>query len=203
MLLKDTLALAQQLHNQTNYGEQKLDLVKKGSKIEISQTSFIQVYRGVIQINRLTNDHQKFNVVGWVTANHIFSNLHFGDSKYQAIALTDVYICRFTTNSTLQDSKLMRQILSEASYRLMRTKQMQIIKSHRKVEVRLKELLTLLKEEMGHLVSNGTRLTARFTHQNLAEAIGTTRVTITKIIGNLQSQNLLEFDRKRHLIIKF
>jgi CRP-like cAMP-binding protein len=36
----------------------------------------------------------------------------------------------------------------------------------------------------------------------LAEAIHTTRVTITRIIGSFQEQDLIYFDRDRHIVIQ-
>jgi CRP-like cAMP-binding protein len=41
----------------------------------------------------------------------------------------------------------------------------------------------------------------RLTHQMLANAIGTTRVTITRLLGDLQSQGRISFDSDRHLVI--
>ena len=142
-------------------------------------------------------------VVGWVTANHAFSNTINGTSSYRAIAMTDVYLKQYRQKEIKQNPQLARQLLSELSYRLVQSERMIAIISLKRIEDRLRELLILLKAEMGHPVNNGVRLTARFTHQNLADAICTTRVTITRIFGDLQNQNLIEFDRDRHLIIKF
>lgn len=55
---------------------------------------------------------------------------------------------------------------------------------------------------MGQLVINGTRLTIRFTHQNLADIICTTRVTVTRILGDFQTKGLVRIDRDRHIIIR-
>jgi CRP-like cAMP-binding protein len=71
----------------------------------------------------------------------------------------------------------------------------------KRVEDKLHHLLQLLKQEMGEPVAEGTRLGIRLTHQNLANAIGTTRVTVTRLLGEFQRQGLISFDSDRHLII--
>ncbi|ABG53855.1 putative transcriptional regulator, Crp/Fnr family [Trichodesmium erythraeum IMS101] len=44
----------------------------------------------------------------------------------------------------------------------------------------------LLKQEFGQSVPNGTRLNIHLIHQDIAAAIGTTRVTITRLLGKLK-----------------
>jgi CRP-like cAMP-binding protein len=56
---------------------------------------------------------------------------------------------------------------------------------------------------MGQSTPEGTRLKVRLTHQMLANAIGTTRVTITRLLGDFQAQGQIRFDDDRHLIICF
>jgi len=62
-------------------------------------------------------------------------------------------------------------------------------------------LLLLLKQEIGQPVDQGTRLTVRLTHQHLANAISTTRVTVTRLMGKLQQEGWLVVDKQRHIII--
>jgi len=45
------------------------------------------------------------------------------------------------------------------------------------------------------------RLTVRLTHQHLANALGTTRVTITRLMGQLRREGWLEIDADRHLLL--
>jgi CRP-like cAMP-binding protein len=54
---------------------------------------------------------------------------------------------------------------------------------------------------MGEPIAQGSRLKIRLTHQNLANAIGTTRVTVTRLLGEFQRQGAVSIDGDRHLII--
>jgi CRP-like cAMP-binding protein len=71
----------------------------------------------------------------------------------------------------------------------------------RRVEDRLRQLLLLLQMEVGQPVPEGTRLSVRLTHQHLASAIGTTRVTVTRLLGQLKEEGRLLIDENRHIIL--
>jgi CRP-like cAMP-binding protein len=60
--------------------------------------------------------------------------------------------------------------------------------------------LLWLKQEFGQEVAQGTRLSVRLTHQDLADACCTTRVTITRELRNLQQQGKITFDSKHHIV---
>ena len=64
----------------------------------------------------------------------------------------------------------------------------------RHVEDRFNHLLLLVKKEFGQTVVQGSRLSVRLTHQNLADACSTTKVTITRLLGKLQKQRKVTLD---------
>ena len=179
-----------------------LELFCKGQELPLNGSSFWQVYRGVVQLYRVGSEGKE-TLLGWVTANHAFGAGIVEGDFYRAVALTEVYIRRYSTKESLANPALSRLLISELSYRLIKSEQMVAINLIRRVEDRLKALINLLKDDLGHPRRGNIRLSARLTHQNLADAICTTRVTVTRILGNWQSEGLIEFDCDRHLIIKF
>ncbi|MEB3247449.1 MAG: helix-turn-helix domain-containing protein, partial [Synechococcus sp.] len=48
---------------------------------------------------------------------------------------------------------------------------------------------------------DGLRLNLRLTHQEMASALSTTRVTVTRVIGLLRDEGWLKIDPQRHLVI--
>ncbi len=73
--------------------------------------------------------------------------------------------------------------------------------SQRRVYDRLLQLLLMLKQEVGQVTPDGVRLEVRLTHQQLANLLGTTRVTITRLLGDLRQEGWLSIDRTRHFVI--
>ncbi|PNW59565.1 UNVERIFIED_CONTAM: transcriptional regulator [Euhalothece sp. KZN 001] len=74
-----------------------------------------------------------------------------------------------------------------------------IIRSER-VYNRLDKLLIWLGNKFGRSVSQGILIDLRLTHQNIAELIGTTRVTVTKLLKELEEEGKI-IRQQRHYII--
>lgn len=172
----------------------------RGDEISVADSEIWQVYRGVVQLSKIRSDGTEV-VLGWVTANGAFSSCVDDSMMYRAVALSDVYIKRYSFRDVMRNPPLAKQFFAQFSDRLIKSQQLLSIVAVRSVEERLKQLLLMLKQEMGQSIDGGVRLQVRFTHQHLAEAINTTRVTVTRILGSLQDRELIYFDRNRHIVI--
>lgn len=187
--------------------EQELPLqqFQKRDEISVLDLGIWQVYRGVVQLSRVQQDGGEI-ISGWITANGVFGNLDLDSTTnstiYRAIALSNVYAKRYSSYDIIRNPSLARQFIAQFSDRLIKSQQLLAIIAISRVEDRLKQLLLMLKQEIGQPAADGTRLQARFTHQHLAESIHTTRVTITRILGDFKNQGLIYFDDQRHIIVK-
>ncbi|MEQ8790623.1 MAG: Crp/Fnr family transcriptional regulator [Pirellulaceae bacterium] len=84
----------------------------------------------------------------------------------------------------------------------------------RRIEQRLKNLLFLsnrdrlthllleLAEQYGRPTSDGTELTIRLSHQDLANVIGSTRETVTVVLGEMQLEGLIRMGRRKIEILQ-
>ncbi len=59
----------------------------------------------------------------------------------------------------------------------------------------------MLAQDYGQPCGNGLRLNLRLTHQEMASALSTTRVTVIRAIGLLRDEGWLKMDSQRHLVI--
>jgi CRP-like cAMP-binding protein len=62
----------------------------------------------------------------------------------------------------------------------------------RSVEDSLLQLLFLLAKKFGHEVAQGKLIELRLTHQEIAETIGTTRVTVTRLLNDFEKQGIIQ-----------
>ena len=173
----------------------------RGDEISTSDSDIWQVYRGVVQLNKIRSNGTEI-VLGWVTANGTFGNNLDRSALYRVVALSDVYVKRYSLQDVIGHPPLARQFFAQFSDRLIKSQQLLSIVAIKSVEERLKQLLLMLKQEIGQPVTGGVRLQVRFTHQHLAEVLNTTRVTVTRILGSFQNQGLIYFDDRRHIVIK-
>jgi CRP-like cAMP-binding protein len=71
----------------------------------------------------------------------------------------------------------------------------------RRIEDRVRGFLELLAEEYGQPCEQGLRLNLRLTHQDIASALSTTRVTVTRVLGMLRDEGWLHLDDQRQLVV--
>jgi CRP-like cAMP-binding protein len=200
------MLLSQKLNSNLNLNRKEeelpLQLYEKGEEITFSDSRIWQVYRGVVELSRV-NQNGKETILGWMSANCTFGNgLDHSPELYRAVALSDVYVRWYSPEDIRKSPLLARQLLTQFSDRVIKSEQLLAIIALRRVEDRLQQLLLMLKQEMGQSVVNGMRLQVRFTHQHLAKAICTTRVTITRALGDFQARGWIYFDRDRHIVIR-
>lgn len=171
-----------------------------GQEIPMYSHEIWIVCRGLVQLNTI---HASGNEVILAI---IGTSMPFGLpltilNSYQAIALSDVDLMRLTTSEVEQSPILAQGISRHLTRRLQQTEAMLSVVNHRRVQDRLRHLLLLLKDEIGQETSDGIRLNVRLTHQHLANAISSTRVTVTRAIGELQTEGWLSVDKNRYICI--
>ena len=71
---------------------------------------------------------------------------------------------------------------------------------YKSAPARLATMLLNLVETMGQSEDRGIRLQARLTHQNLASLIGTSRETVSTLLGQFSKRGLILQDQ-RHIVI--
>lgn len=66
---------------------------------------------------------------------------------------------------------------------------------------RVCEMLTYLSEKYGILQDEGNLIDMRFTHQELADMVGASRVTVTNIMNSLTADGIIKKVRGKYLIV--
>ncbi|MBD2663390.1 putative Transcriptional Regulator, Crp/Fnr family [Richelia sinica FACHB-800] len=84
------------------------------------------------------------------------------------------------------------EIAQTLLHHIQQAEELMIIRSYKKVETMLIKLLAWLSKKFGSEVEKGRLIDMRLTHEDLAEMIGSTRVTITRILGQLEQEGLID-----------
>jgi CRP-like cAMP-binding protein len=143
-------------------------------------------------------------ILSFVEPGEIFGELAlFGDQQREEYAeAVDPSLILLIPND-----EMLRLIEAHPSVSLGVTKLMGL--RRRRVERRLKyllfrsnrerlvHLLLELAEQYGQRRPEGVLLTIKLSHQDLANVIGSTRETVTVVLGDLQSEGLLELGRRK------
>ncbi|MBC7824535.1 MAG: Crp/Fnr family transcriptional regulator [Candidatus Parcubacteria bacterium] len=184
------------------YQGRNLHPYRSGQPIQMVAHEVWVVCRGVVLLSTLypTGDEA---LLGLVSSSMPFGLPFTYINPYQAIALTDVDLMAVSMTEIEQSPLLAQEIFRHLSRRLQQSEAFLALAGCRRVEDRLRQLLILLQHEVGQPVNTGMRLNVRLTHQHLANAIGTTRVTITRLLGQLREEGWLTIDSTRHIILPF
>ena len=75
---------------------------------------------------------------------------------------------------------------------IQQLEELAVIRSYKKVDAMLVKLLNWLANKCGREVEKGRLIDLRLTHQDLAEMLSTTRVTITRTLNQLEQQGLIQ-----------
>jgi CRP-like cAMP-binding protein len=74
---------------------------------------------------------------------------------------------------------------------MQQAEELMVIRSYKKVEMMLVKLLMWLSKKFGSEVNEGRLIDMRLTHEDLANLLSTTRVTVTRVLGDLEQQGLI------------
>ena len=182
------------------YRGRSLQPYRSGQPIRMLSDEILVVCRGVVQLGTLYDSGDEA-LLGLACPSMPFGLPLSSIRPYQATALTDVALMRLRVFEVEQSPMLTQGIFQHLTRRLQQTEAVLAIVGYRRVEERLRHLLVLLKQEVGQPSPQGTRLGVRLTHQQLANAIGTTRVTVTRLLSQLQEEGWLVIDSARHIVL--
>ncbi|HBB34838.1 MAG TPA: transcriptional regulator [Cyanobacteria bacterium UBA8803] len=172
----------------------------KGDLIPLQPEKLWLVRHGLVKVSTI-NERGEEVLLGLLGPTMAFGSNLTDLPTYQAIALTpQVELASISCSEITASPKLATAVLPQISQRLRQTEALLAISGRRQAKDRLYHLLLFLKQQFGQPLAQGTRLSIRLTHQDLADACCTTRVTITRLLGKLQQQGYITFDTQNHMI---
>ncbi len=116
-----------------------------------------------------------------------------GDVVGKALSKLDPYQmeCLTKVEATILPLEEWSQLTETLLTHIQQAQELMVIRSHKKVETMLIKLLAWLSKKFGSEVEKGRLIDMRLTHEDLAEMLGSTRVTITRILGQFEQEGLI------------
>jgi PAS domain S-box-containing protein len=200
--------ITEQSRTQSTSNVSEFDLCKnrplykycKREAIPLGSDVIWYVNRGLLKLSSICESGSEI-LVGLVGEGMVFGASLTAQQIYQVTAISDVEVAPISLTEISKSPILSHAILPKIKQRLKQTEFFLVIAGRLKVEDRFCHLLHYLKQYFGEYTPNGNRISIRFTHEELASACCTTRVTITRLIHNLQEKGSISFDSKRHIIV--
>ncbi|MCU0527082.1 MAG: helix-turn-helix domain-containing protein [Elainella sp. Prado103] len=172
----------------------------KGDLIPLRPQILWQVKEGLVKLHTLTEKNEE-TLIGLVGPKMPFGLCSTFLPVYQATALTEVEVAMYSLTEIKAVPALAQLLLPHLNRRVEQMEALLSIAGQRHVKDRLYLFLRLLQREIGEPIDQGIRLTLRLTHEEIANACCTSRVTITRLLGELQKQGRVTIDIKSHIIL--
>lgn len=186
--------------NPIEFEKRSLIQYNRGEVIPLASQSIWLVTQGVVKLCSFTETGEEV-LVGLAAEGMVFGTSLTSLPTYQAIAVSDAQVVAISLLELGQSPTLAHALVPLITQRLQQTERFLTIHGQIRVHDRLAGLLNLLAQEIGEPSDRGIRLKARLTHQDLANACSTTRVTITRLLNKFQEDGKIQFDSRSHLII--
>ena len=183
-----------------SYQKNNVVHVTSGSLIPLLKNSVWFVVRGMVKLGAVTV-HGDELVLGLVGPIEPFGAGFTNVEAYDAVALTDCDLLCFNLAEVEQSPRLALALANAMTARYRQAESMLALLGLRRVEERVRGFVELLARDFGEPCDDGLRLNLRLTHQEIASALSTTRVTVTRVLGQLRDEGWLQIDSSRHLVM--
>ena len=147
----------------------------------------------------LLRENSVFGVLSLLTGNK-------SDRFYHAVAFTTVELLSAPIEQVEQALKenpeLSMLMLRGLASRILQTEMMIETLAHRDMGSRLISFLLILCRDFGVPCADGITIDLKLSHQAIAEAIGSTRVTVTRLLGDLREKKMISIHKKKITVHK-
>ncbi len=161
--------------------------------------------KGAVKLSRVYEAGEEITVA-LLRENSVFGVLSLitgqrSDRFYHAVAFTPVELLSSPIEQVEQSLKnnpdLSMLMLQGLSSRILQTEMMIETLAHRDMGSRLVSFLLILCRDFGVPTPEGIRVDLKLSHQAIAEAIGSTRVTVTRLLGDLRQEDMISIHKKK------
>lgn len=94
------------------------------------------------------------------------------------------------------------QFLDAIFWHIQQTEDLLNIVRIERVNQRLLQLLVWLTQKFGREVNSGQLIDLRLTHQAIAEIMGTTRVTVTRLLNDFEREGIISRPRRQFITLR-
>lgn len=127
-----------------------------------------------------------------------------GDIVGRVLSQADPYQieCLTSVEATLLPSNRWDQATEAMILHIQRSEELREILHCRQTEALLIRLLAWLAKRFGRQIEQGQLIDLRLTHQDLADLVGLTRVTVTRVLNDLEQQGFIQRRRRQAIVFK-
>ncbi len=164
------------------------------SLLPLSPISLWRIEAGVVRTMTWLEDGTAITLGLWGPGDVVGKPLSKVD-PYQIECLTKVEAINFP----MKDWPQREETLLACSQQL---EELLVIRSYKRTDEMLLKLLSWLAKRFGRNAAQGQLIDLRLTHQDLSELLGSTRVTVTRLLSQFEQQGLIQRLPLHRIVLK-
>ena len=162
--------------------------------ISLQPNILLRIERGTVRT--LTWNQEGTTVtLGYWSAGDVVGQPLCGVQPYQMQCLTSV-------EASYIPSHEWGQALDAIFRHTQQAEELFCIVRQERIQLRLLQLLIWLARKFGCAVEQGQLIELRLTHQDIAEAIGSTRVTVTRLLKQFEQEGIIHRSRRHFILLR-
>lgn len=163
------------------------------SLLPLDNSHLWQINSGFVMTNTYLEDGTMIALGLWGRGDIVGQSLT-RIKPYQAQCLTNV-------EASLVLAQEWNQSKTDWLKHIERAEELMVIRSNKKVETMLIQLLVWLSKKFGSQLEQGRLIDMRLTHEDLAGLISSSRVTVTRLLGQLEQEKVIERKSLNRIIV--
>lgn len=163
------------------------------SLLPLDNSHLWQINSGFVMTNTYLEDGTMIALGLWGAGDIVGQSLT-RIKPYQAQCLTNV-------EASLVLAQEWNQSKTDWLKHIERAEELMVIRSNKKVETMLIQLLVWLSKKFGSQLEQGRLIDMRLTHEDLAGLISSSRVTVTRLLGQLEQEKVIERKSLNRIIV--
>lgn len=175
------------------YAEPILSLFARRSLLPLKYDALWKIETGVVRTLTLLEDGTLVTLGLWGPGDVVGRVLSKAD-PYQIECLTPVEV-------TLLPSSSWHKATEEMILHIQRSGELVEILHYRQTELALLQLFSWLAKRFGQEVEQGQMIDLRLTHEDIAAIIGSTRVTVTRLLNAFEKQGIIQRMQRRFIVL--
>jgi CRP-like cAMP-binding protein len=185
---------------EASYEKRSLVHLPAGSRVPLLKKSVWLVVRGMVKLSAISVQGDEL-LLGLAGPNEPFGDPLSNVEVYEATTRCESDLLCLTCDEIAASPHMAMALLQGMGVRYRQSEAMLGLLGLRRIEDRVRGFLDLLANDYGQPCDQGLRLNIKLTHQELASALSTTRVTVTRVLGSLKDEGWLHLDGQRRLVI--
>ena len=185
---------------ESTYAKRNLVHISAKSSIPLLKNQIWLVVRGAVVLSAMNKDN-KVAVLGFVGPGQSFGAPLSRIDGYNALALCNCDFLCLSIDEAYNSGSISQVIFQSIVARNNYAESFLVVLGIKNTKEKVKAFLEMLALDFGHVVEGGIVIGFKINHEQIANALGFTRVTMTRMLNDLKDNGWLKKSKNGHILI--